>query len=1699
MQNGSFNRCAPDRFFDSGGATGNYVSNQNFTITICPTAPGEVLILRFTEFNTQAGSDILTIFDGDSTASPVIGNFSGTVSPGSVNSTHPSGCLTVSFASSAFENTTGWVADIICVQPCQTITASIDSTTPAINTATNQIEILPGQTVDFNGSATFSDSSANATYLWNFGTGGTATTTSTSHQFDIPGTYNVTFTASDDSPLGCSDTQTITVFVADSIVNINNIAFPESFLPPDQLIEEVLVTGGCSAVDNFATQVFGGPADTTTKSYGYFTRGGAIGFPFEEGIVLTSGNAFNGGNNVIPTTLTGQNGLLGDTDLQDNLGIINTQDATFIQFDFTPTADNISFRYLMASEEYDGATECNFADGFAFLLRESGTTGPFRNLAVLPDDTPVNVTNINNAPPCTSNPAFFEGYNIGDTNYNGRTVVLTASADVIPNTTYEIKLVVADQGDDLFDTAIFIEAGSFNLGGELGDDITLANGNAVCGGGLEDITLDTQAPSATHTWFVDGVEIPGETGSTLTIQNPGFYEVTVNFGGTCEVMDSITVEFRNSPEIVAPAIDLAGCSPTGMAEFNLEQNTPIVFGTQSDTEFAVTYHNSLTDAQTGDNPIPNINNYSGSDGEVIFIRIDDIATENCVVTDDFVLSVFASVTAEEVEFNLCDNADDGDDANGFVEFQLDTIDADVLGTQDPTQFSVSYHINSTEAINGDSPLPNLYTNTSANSQIIFARVQNINNIDCFETSEITLQVNVLPIAHTVQNQLICDDNNDGFWDFDLDALQLQVLGSQVASQYNVTFHSSLIDAQSDAGALVSLYTNQVAYQEETIYVRIENVDNEDCLDTTDFIIDVFEQPTATTYLYELCDDDADGNDTNGFVEFDLPTIYLNILDGQDPTQFSVSYHFDQLNADAGTNPLPSLYTNAVANNDQIIARVQNNDNTDCFATVVVDLEVEALPVITSNVELRQCDTDTDGISSFNLTEANVLISPNSANETFSYYLSLTDADAANNPIVNETTYNNTDASAAPDLLFVRVENADGCHRVAQLELFVATSQIPPGFAISPYEECDDTRVDDNITDGISTFDFSDATAQIVGVFPIGQNISVTYYESTADALAEQNAIPDIVNHINTASPFTQTITFRVDNDDDNSCQGIGEFELRTINPTPRTDTETVDIVLCDDVTIGDLSEEFNLTQNEIFIFDGIPNLDATYFLDYDDALNNVTANQILNPTTYNNTNTNETIYVRVVDTNTGCFAIVDFDITVNPLPEVVPVTPIEECENGTDGVFTFNIGEKRPEILNGQDPNQFIVTFHLSQADADNLTNPQPDSIENTISNPQEIFFAITNIVTGCSNSTGSFFIEVFEGAQANSDGEPLDFELCDDNIENDGIAQFDLNTLQDEVLDGQDPDDYTITYHFTETDAINDENPLPFLYENLTNPQTIWVRVSNNISPDLCFEVQPVPLIVNPIPDFQIDDLYVLCTSINGSEVVPVPPIIDTGLSPADYSFTWSLDDVILPSETGPSLIPNTGGVYKVTATDISTSTITNCERTEETTVLESQVPNVIAQVTSQAFSGNHTIEVTITNSGDFEFSLDNGPYQDSNIFENVTGGTHTVYARDINGCGVGSDTVIVIDYPHFFTPNGDGRHDTWNILGIDTQPSAKIYIFDRYGKLLKQLSPTDQGWDGTCQGNRMPTDDYWFVIEYIEPTTGESKQQRAHFTLKR
>ena len=336
--------------------------------------------------------------------------------------------------------------------------------------------------------------------------------------------------------------------------------------------------------------------------------------------------------------------------------------------------------------------------------------------------------------------------------------------------------------------------------------------------------------------------------------------------------------------------------------------------------------------------------------------------------------------------------------------------------------------------------------------------------------------------------------------------------------------------------------------------------------------------------------------------------------------------------------------------------------------------------------------------------------------------------------------------------------------------------------------------------------------------------------------------------------------------------------------------------------------------------------------------------------------------------------------------------------------------------------------------------------------------------------------------------------------------VQFDLSTQDIFVLNGQDPLNYTVRYYANQSDADQNVNELPTLFENNINPQLIIARVDNDIQvldssgalidSSICYETAEVTLKVNPLPIVEIEEEYILCVDLNGTEVL-APLEIDTGLSNLEYTFVWTdANSVIVGANS--SYAPVQGGIYTLEVYDNTLST--QCAAPIQTfTVIESTPPSVTAQVTTAAFANTHVIEAVATGQGQYEYSLDQGPWGDSGLFIDVTPGEHTVTVRDIIGCGEGEAFVYVIDYPKYFTPNGDGYHDTWNIDAVSNQVNAKIHIFDRLGKLIKQIRPSGTGWDGTYNGELLPSSDYWFTLEYINPTTNNPEQLRAHFSLKR
>jgi gliding motility-associated-like protein len=281
------------------------------------------------------------------------------------------------------------------------------------------------------------------------------------------------------------------------------------------------------------------------------------------------------------------------------------------------------------------------------------------------------------------------------------------------------------------------------------------------------------------------------------------------------------------------------------------------------------------------------------------------------------------------------------------------------------------------------------------------------------------------------------------------------------------------------------------------------------------------------------------------------------------------------------------------------------------------------------------------------------------------------------------------------------------------------------------------------------------------------------------------------------------------------------------------------------------------------------------------------------------------------------------------------------------------------------------------------------------------------------------------------------------------------------------------------------------------------WSPALNNIAtteytftPDInqCANSAKITINVNPKPIPLLAD-GMICIDKNTNAIIQ-SYVLDTKLNSVDYNFEWFLNGNAIINAIGNTLEAVEKGIYSVIATNKNT----NCSSAPiEATITETFSDSTVVEIEqTNSFNNAATITISIIQGiGNYEFQLDNGIFQTSTVFSEVAAGTHIINIIDVNGCTNLSKEIVVLGYPKFFTPNGDGNNDTWNIIGFTTQSNPIITIFDRYGKLLKQMSSDGLGWDGTFNGLPLPSSDYWFDVKFIED--GILKEFKSHFSLKR
>jgi gliding motility-associated-like protein len=547
------------------------------------------------------------------------------------------------------------------------------------------------------------------------------------------------------------------------------------------------------------------------------------------------------------------------------------------------------------------------------------------------------------------------------------------------------------------------------------------------------------------------------------------------------------------------------------------------------------------------------------------------------------------------------------------------------------------------------------------------------------------------------------------------------------------------------------------------------------------------------------------------------------------------------------------------------------------------------------------------------------------------------------------------------------------------------------------------------------------------------------------------------------------------------------------NPSPIINSIS-DYIICDDNLDGDDTNgfaTFNLNTKTTEIQNGQTDITVTYHSNQADAEAN------LNPQT-NYYSNSQLVYVRLTNNTTGCYSTTSFDLIVNSLPVVNNNVDLKQCDTDTDAITDFNL--TFANLLISNDPT-LSYSYFTTAINAENNNLPITNFESYTATNNSVIWSRVVN-QNGCyrvvkvnlivSTTTPISVIEILE----------CDVLINTNDPSNDGFDYFDLNIATASIL-GQFPPNQNlqVSYYANESDAtagINSINTSVDYRNTFANIQFLWVRIDSAINRE-CFGLgQYVKLIVNPIPNFDLGIDKTLC-------VDPTTGLVSyslnaTPISSGNYTYSWTPANPTLDSSGNQSAIYiiSQEGTYSVTVTN----TVTTCTNTDEVTIAYSSEPvSVTGTLITPFFStGLASIEAfPVGGFGVYEYSIDNGVnWQNSPVFSGLVNGTYTILVRDTNKCGIlETQEITTITYPAYFTPNGDGYNEYWNINGLLQSYQAKIYIFDRYGKFLKELKPNAGGWDGTYNGTALPSTDYWFKIEYTENNI--RKEFKSHFSLKR
>lgn len=403
------------------------------------------------------------------------------------------------------------------------------------------------------------------------------------------------------------------------------------------------------------------------------------------------------------------------------------------------------------------------------------------------------------------------------------------------------------------------------------------------------------------------------------------------------------------------------------------------------------------------------------------------------------------------------------------------------------------------------------------------------------------------------------------------------------------------------------------------------------------------------------------------------------------------------------------------------------------------------------------------------------------------------------------------------------------------------------------------------------------------------------------------------------------------------------------------------------------------------------------------------------------------------------------------------------CDDiSNDNSVTISIEELEARTLSSGDCG--AVTFHLSEQEAQNNTNPLTNNFE-TSNNPEVVYLRLEQQISPFAVTITPITINVdaFPAIDTQT------FSFCKNEEE---ALNFNPNLISSSFSGNSDC--AQISYHLSMLDANAGINQLNSNFEIPEGETVVFIRVED-ISTNQ-FYTESIILNAKPRPKLELEDFYYICPNQD--------VFIDAGMGYDNY--LWSTGEI------SSTISISEPGVYEV---EVSNNTVDGfCTDTQTFNVGLSAQPDVV-EITVNDLSNNNNIEISANGIGDYEYSLDGIIFQDAPVFNNLLKSEYTVYVRDKNGCGTVTQDVFLLIQPEFFTPNQDGVNDYWQVKSAFSEPNLKIEIFNRFGKLISSFDGNSLGWDGTFNNLSLPTNDYWFKI--FRPSNGRTYS--GHFTLKR